>query len=116
MSKIKNDAVPAGYKIVPEDYITNPDYHADFMKMRDKWRESEAKHPDLKESEEPDSGLGLMDIKQAAEALRMSPATLRNWVSTRKVPFIKMEGRVLFDREDLKKWLAEKKVRAAERD
>jgi excisionase family DNA binding protein len=43
----------------------------------------------------------LLDVEEAAELLRLAPATLRNWVSQRKIGFIKLGGKVLFRQSDL---------------
>ena len=43
----------------------------------------------------------LLSIQEAASFLNLSVYTLRNWVSGRKVPYIKLGRRVLFRKEDL---------------
>ena len=74
--------------------------------------------PEEERSEEPvisEQGIdmGLLNVKQAADALGVSERTLRNWCSARKIPFIKVGARVMFDKEDLKTWLKEKRVEAS---
>lgn len=46
-----------------------------------------------------------LTLREAAEFLRFSPKTLYNWTSQRKVPHLKVQGRLLFDQADLEKWL-----------
>lgn len=57
----------------------------------------------------------LLPIKGAAERLSISQHTLRSWVSQRKIPFIKMGRRVLFDLGDLEKFILSNRVEARQR-
>lgn len=43
----------------------------------------------------------LLTIPEAADFLRLQPSTIRSWVSKRKLPHVKMGGRVLLRRGDL---------------
>lgn len=47
----------------------------------------------------------LIDVHQAAELLKRSPQTLYQYVSAGKIPHIKNEGRLLFSRRDLERWV-----------
>ena len=51
-----------------------------------------------------------LTVTEAADYLCVSAKTVRNWISARKIPFIKMGGRVLFSIEALDAWLASKVV------
>jgi excisionase family DNA binding protein len=37
----------------------------------------------------------LLDVKEAAARLRLKPTTIRAWILNRKIPFVKIGGRVL---------------------
>lgn len=53
----------------------------------------------------------LLNIKEASEFLRISEITLYKYVSKRSVPFIKVGRKVLFNLEDLEKWVENKRVK-----
>jgi excisionase family DNA binding protein len=55
--------------------------------------------PDLKNT------TGTWNHQQAAEYIGITPGTIRVWCSKRKVPFIKINGRVRFRQTDLDKFL-----------
>ena len=56
----------------------------------------------------------LLDIKEAAEFLNISPNTLYSWVNQRRIPFVKLGRRVKFDLKDLEDWIEHHKVRHQE--
>jgi len=49
--------------------------------------------------------LKLLTCSEAAEALKVSQGTLRNWVCAKKIPFKKANGKVLFSVPELQDWL-----------
>ncbi len=49
----------------------------------------------------------LLSVKEAAAWLGIPTFTLYTWAQTRKVPHFKIQKRVLFSKEDLRKWLDE---------
>lgn len=51
-----------------------------------------------------------LTLKEVAALLRRSPKTIYTWTSERKIPFIKIGGIVLFDEEELEKWMKEFRV------
>jgi excisionase family DNA binding protein len=53
-----------------------------------------------------------MTITEAAQFLRLSPKTIYSWTSQRKIPHLKVGGRLLFDEAELTKWLEQFKVAA----
>jgi len=53
----------------------------------------------------------VMNKKEAAEFLRISIATLKRLMKEKKIPFSKTNGRVLFLKEDLIKWVENKRVK-----
>lgn len=48
----------------------------------------------------------LLDVKEAAAMLRLKVSTVRAWILARKLPYVKLGGRVLFRREDLEAFIA----------
>ena len=56
----------------------------------------------------------LLSVEQAAELLNISKWTLAVWKIKRKIPFIKMGKRTLFDPHDLKQFVDSCKIPAVE--
>ena len=54
----------------------------------------------------------ILNIREAAKLTRLSAGTLYIYVERRKIPFLKIGSRVLFEREALETWLAEHRVPA----
>jgi excisionase family DNA binding protein len=52
----------------------------------------------------------LLSVHQAAELLGISRWTLESWKAKRKIPFVKLGRRCLFDPQDLSEWIAANKV------
>lgn len=52
----------------------------------------------------------LLNISEVAEILRISPSTLREWVFMRKIPFIKVGRRVVFDPKDIQEFIRKNRV------
>jgi excisionase family DNA binding protein len=52
----------------------------------------------------------LIGIERAAKILGVSVHTLRTWTSRRKVPFIKLRRRVLFDPEKLREFIEKNSI------
>ncbi len=46
-----------------------------------------------------------MNIQDAAEYLGFAVHTLYGWTSQRRIPFVKIGGRVRFDKRKLDQWL-----------
>ena len=44
---------------------------------------------------------GLLTVAEAAERLRISEYTLRGWISQRRIPYVKIGRRTLFNPADL---------------
>ena len=53
----------------------------------------------------------ILTKKEAAEFLRISIATINRLMKKRKIPFSKINGKVLFQRKDLIDCLERKKVK-----
>ncbi len=47
----------------------------------------------------------LLSVEEAAGFLRLSKHTIRAWISQRKLPFVKLGGRVLFRQDDLNSFI-----------
>ena len=56
----------------------------------------------------------LLSVEQAAELLNISKWTLAVWKCKRKIPFIKMGKRTLFDPNDLKQFINSCKIPVVE--
>lgn len=50
----------------------------------------------------------LMSVEEVADALRIAPQTLRNWVALRQVPFIRLGGKTRFRWRSVEAWLERK--------
>ncbi|MBT8402060.1 MAG: helix-turn-helix domain-containing protein [Rhodothermia bacterium] len=55
----------------------------------------------------------FLNIEQAAEYLGFSVHTLYGWTSQRRIPFVKIGGRVRFDKQKLDKWIEQFELEAA---
>ncbi len=51
----------------------------------------------------------LMDVNDVAEALRVSPHTVRRWASQNKLRRVKLGSRTLFEPDDVVKFLQKAK-------
>lgn len=54
--------------------------------------------------------MGLSTIKDVSEFLQVKESTLYSWVSTKRIPFLKVNGLVRFDMEEIKGWLQKSKI------
>lgn len=45
----------------------------------------------------------LLNVNQASVILNVSPNTLRKWIQTRRIPFVKIGTLVRFKAEDIEK-------------
>ena len=54
--------------------------------------------------------LGNWDTADAARYLNCSEGTLRQWVSKRRIPFVRVGRLVRFRREDLDRWMDDRLV------
>jgi len=52
----------------------------------------------------------LLNINQTAEILNLKVNTLYSWVHNKKIPHIKLHGKLCFDLEDLKEFINKNKV------
>jgi len=52
----------------------------------------------------------LWNIKQASEVIGIPVGTIYCWVHQKKIPFIKVNGRLMFDPKDIQAWLDAQKV------
>lgn len=58
----------------------------------------------------PDSG--LLTVPEAGRFLRLKDSTIRSWILDRRIPHIKLGGRVFLFRADLEKLIAASVVAA----
>ena len=50
-----------------------------------------------------------MNVEEAAKFTGLAKSTIRAYVCSRAIPFIKIGARVVFDSDDLENWLNSKK-------
>jgi len=53
----------------------------------------------------------LLDIKDCSQLLKIPVGTLRNWVSQKRIPYVKLGGRCLFNPKEIERWLEESTIR-----
>lgn len=53
----------------------------------------------------------LLDIDEVARLLRVKRSTLYKWVCYDKIPYLKIRRRVLFNREQLERWIEKQNLR-----
>ena len=56
--------------------------------------------------------LNLINVKTVAEWLGVAPKTIHNWVSLRKIPYVKVGQKVMFRPKSLKAWLNRKEIKS----
>jgi len=56
----------------------------------------------------------LLNIKQLSEYLEVSVNTIYSWVSRGKIPFIKLNGIVRFQLDDINTWIDRGKMKVKE--
>jgi excisionase family DNA binding protein len=47
----------------------------------------------------------VMDVKDASKFLKISESKLRRLVNDRRIPFFRLDGRILFSRPALEQWI-----------
>jgi excisionase family DNA binding protein len=52
----------------------------------------------------------LIGAEELAKNLSDSPKTLYSWAKKRKIPHVRLEGRVLFDPQEVEGWLRNHKI------
>ena len=63
----------------------------------------------------PNKGLlfdNLMDVEIVAEVLGLAPKTIRNWVSARRIPFVRVGRKVMFRQKSFELWLNRKEIKS----
>ena len=51
----------------------------------------------------------LLTVRQAAEYLGLKATTLYDWVARRKIPFVKLNGALRFDLQDMERLIESEK-------
>ena len=59
-----------------------------------------------------DNSIHLVSVKTVAELLGLAPKTIHNWVSLRKIPYVKCGQKVMFRPKSLKAWLNRKEIKS----
>jgi len=62
----------------------------------------------------PQTTKRLLNIDEVSYFTGISKGTLYNWVSQRKIPFVKCNGLLRFDVEDIERWIEDNKISARE--
>ena len=52
----------------------------------------------------------LLTIKETSEIIGLKISTIYKYICCRKIPYVKLGGRVLFDVEKLKSWIHERSI------
>ena len=62
----------------------------------------------------PDSKLfeNLITVEELAGVLGIAPKTLRNWVSMRSIPFLRVGRKTRFRRRSIEAWLTRKETKS----
>lgn len=55
----------------------------------------------------------VLDIKEAATRLRLSPWTIRRWISEKKLPAVRLGRRVMVELETLRQLVAKNRQAAS---
>lgn len=48
----------------------------------------------------------LLTVQELSKALKISPKTIYNLVSLKKIPYVKAGGSLRFNRQDIQEWLS----------
>ena len=54
----------------------------------------------------------LVSVETVAEVLGLAPKTIRNWVSARRIPFVRVGRKVMFRRKSFELWLNRKEIKS----
>ena len=54
----------------------------------------------------------LVSVEIVAEVLGLAPKTIRNWVSARRIPFVRVGRKVMFRRRSFELWLNRKETKS----
>ena len=52
----------------------------------------------------------LLSVKEISGHLKVKESTLYSWVSQSKIPFVKLNGLLRFDTDEIEAWVKENKV------
>lgn len=52
----------------------------------------------------------LLNIDELVEYISVPKGTIYNWISQKKLPYIKMGRRIKFDKQDIDKFIETKKI------
>ena len=54
----------------------------------------------------------LLSVKELAPLIKVCQSTLYSWANQGKIPYVKLEKKVLFDPRDIEDWLTENKIKS----
>ena len=52
----------------------------------------------------------LLNVKELARRIKVNKSTLYLWVNQRRIPYVKLGAKVLFDEKDIESWVMDNKV------
>ena len=53
----------------------------------------------------------LITVQELAGAFGFAPKTIQNWIYLKKIPYVKIGGKVLFRQKSIEEWLKRKEFR-----
>lgn len=56
----------------------------------------------------------LLTVEELADAIGITPKTIRNWVSRREIPHVKIGGKTRFRKGSIEAWLSRKEMKACQ--
>lgn len=52
----------------------------------------------------------IMNTQEIADYIGVCPSKIRQWIREKRIPYIRLDGRILFLRTEIIKWLQSKQV------
>ena len=52
----------------------------------------------------------LLNVKELARLIKVNKSTLYLWVNQKRIPYVKLGAKVLFDGRDIESWVMDNKV------
>ena len=68
--------------------------------------------PDVQSPKKEQLFENLISVEIVAEVLGLAPKTIRNWVSARRIPFVRVGRKVMFRRRSFELWLNRKEFKS----
>ena len=52
----------------------------------------------------------ILTIEEVSEMVRLKKSTLYTYVAQRKIPYIKLDWKILFDEDEIEEWINSRRV------